>query len=76
MPKKILADRQQFIDCVNGNLLTVENGEITRFGDKATAAVKAASRGETVWLTVGGEIVSKLTDGREIAIKTVYVEEE
>ena len=64
---RILADRQQFIDCYHGNLLTVDDrGVITQLGDCASAAFKAAERGERVWLTVRGVIVSYFENGQEV----------
>ena len=65
----ILADRQQFIDCANGDLMTRnERGEITQLGDGATAAFEAAERGERVWLTVRGVVVSYIQDGVEVRV--------
>lgn len=67
--KKIVADRQQFMDCVNGDLMMRNAaGEVTQLGDAATHAVEAAERGETVWLTVGGRIVSKIENGQEVEV--------
>jgi len=68
--KRILCDRQQFIDCANGDLMTRnEKGQITQLGDGAFNALEASIRGETVFLTVDGEIVSKIENYQEIAIK-------
>ena len=65
--KRITADRQQFMDCVNGNLMTRNsNGEVTQLGDAASHAVEAAERGETVWLTANGVVVSKIVNGIEV----------
>jgi hypothetical protein len=62
-------DRQQFIDCVNGDLMTRNScGVITQLGDVATKAVEAAERGETVALMVGGRIVSYVVEGKETAV--------
>lgn len=68
--KRILCDRQQFIDCANGDLMTRnEKGEITQLGDAGHKALEAAINGETVYLTVDGEIVSKMEGYNEIAVK-------
>lgn len=67
--EQLRADRQQFIDCVNGELLRRNaSGVITHLGDAATAAVEAAERGERVWLTVRGKVVSYIENGKEYAI--------
>lgn len=59
----IICDRQNFIDCVNGDLLIRDaQGRITHLGDAATDAVAAHNRGETVYLTVHGRIVSKISN--------------
>jgi hypothetical protein len=65
----MLCDRQQFIDGVNGFLMTRnEKGVITQLGDAATFAIEAAERGEIVYLTVNGKVVSKIVNFSEIAI--------
>lgn len=65
----IRADRQQFIDCVNGDLLSRDaSGSVTQLGDAATHAVEAAERGELVILTVHGKDFSRIKDGQEIAL--------
>ena len=64
------ADRQQFIDCCNGDLMSRNSrGVITQHSDAATDAVEAAERGETIWLTVGGDVVSRFVNGEEIAVE-------
>lgn len=56
---RILADRQQFIDCCKGDLLIRDDrGVVTHLGDGATEALEAVERGETVGLTVSGKVVS------------------
>lgn len=61
-------DRQDFIDCYNGDLM-VRNlkGVITHLGDRASDAVKAAERGEVVELMVRGKVFSKFINGKEVA---------
>jgi antitoxin (DNA-binding transcriptional repressor) of toxin-antitoxin stability system len=52
-----------------GNLMIRnEKGIITHLGDRATAAVEAAEKGEEVILTVNGEKFSKIIDRREIKL--------
>lgn len=63
----IICDRQNFIDCVNGNLMVRnEKGIITHLGDKASEAVEATERGEEVILTVNNQRCSKIVNKQEI----------
>jgi hypothetical protein len=60
-------DRQDFIDCYNGDLMIRNSkGVITHLGDRASDAVDAAERGETVELLVRGKLFSKFINGREV----------
>ena len=69
MKNKIICDRQAFIDCANGDLLCVEKGVVTALGDAASEAMGAHDRGEKVYLTINGVIVSFIQRGHEKLIK-------
>lgn len=63
----ITADRYQFIAAASGILLARRaDAAITQLGDAAIEAVEAAERGETVYLTVDGRVVSKVVKGQEV----------
>lgn len=66
MGKKITCDRQTFIDCANGDLLIVEKGVVKALGDAASSAMDAHNRGERVYLTVDGVIVSSIQNFKEV----------
>lgn len=66
--KKIIVDRQDFIDCYNGDLLIREGINVTHLGDAASFAMDAAEQGKEVFLTINGVIVSKFHNGIEIKI--------
>jgi antitoxin (DNA-binding transcriptional repressor) of toxin-antitoxin stability system len=52
-----------------GNLMIRnEKGIITHLGDRATAAVESAEKGEEVVLTVNGVRFSKIIDKQEIKL--------
>lgn len=63
--KKITCDRKAFIDCANGDLLIVEKGVIKALGDAASEAFEAHRKGERVYLTVDGVIVSTIQNYKE-----------
>lgn len=65
-----ICPRQHFIAFVKGHLLTNEFGVITELGDAAGDHVAAVERGETVYLTIGGDIVSRISQKDD-----AYVEE-
>lgn len=66
----ITADRYQFIAAASGVLLLRRaDAAVTQLGDAAIEAVEAAERGEIVYLTVDGVIVSKVVDKREMKIE-------
>jgi len=67
---KILCDRQNFIDCVKGDLLIREGVRITHLGDAANGAVEELKKGKTIYLTRKGKIVSKMN-----TIKGKFIEE-
>lgn len=69
----ITADRYQFIAAASGILLMRRaDAAITQLGDAAIEAVEAAERGETVYLTVDGRVVSQIVNKQEVKIeKTV-----
>lgn len=57
----IYCDRQQFIDCTNGDLMIRNSkAQITHLGDGASSAVEAAEKGEEVILTVKGKSFSRM----------------
>lgn len=64
-------DRQNFIDCVNGDLMIRRDTSITHLGDSQTAydAIACAERGEEVVLTVRGKPFSKMVDGCEVSVE-------
>lgn len=66
---KVVCDRKAFIDCANGDLLCVEKGVITALGDAASEAMEAHDRGEKVYLTINGVIVSYIQKGIEKLIE-------
>lgn len=62
----IICDRQQFIDCVNGDLLERNaEGVITKLGDAASFALEAHEEGKRIFLTANGEIVTSIQKGIE-----------
>ncbi|MFA5457539.1 MAG: hypothetical protein WC261_07930 [Synergistaceae bacterium] len=65
MGKKVTCDRQAFIDCANGDLLIVEKGVVKALGDAASEAMEAHERGEKIYLTVDGVIVSTVQNFKE-----------
>ena len=66
----IRCSRQDFIDCVNGDLMIRNReGVITHCGDRAWDAVCAAEHGEKVILTVGGKDFSYVLGHKEFKIK-------
>lgn len=64
--KRIVCDRQAFIDCAKGDLLIVEKGVVKALGDAASEAMDAHNRGERVYLTIDGVIVSSIQNFKEI----------
>ena len=65
----ILCNRQDFIDCVNGDLMIRNSkGIITHLGDRAIDAVEASEKGEEVILTINGKEFSKIINKQEIKI--------
>lgn len=66
----ITADRHQFIAAASGILLLRRaDAAVTQLGDAAIEAVEAAERGEIVYLTIDGVIVSKVVDKQEVNIE-------
>lgn len=66
----ITADRYQFIAAASGILLMRRaDAAVTQLGDAAIEAVEAAERGETVYLTIDGVIVSKIVGRQEVGIE-------
>lgn len=64
--KRILCDRNKFMDCVNGDLMIREGTKITALGDEAMSAVMAAEEGTPVFLTKNGEIITVVCNYREM----------
>ncbi len=65
----IRSNRQDFIDCTNGDLMIRnKDGVITHLGDAATDAVEKAEQGEEVILTVNGKDFSKIINFEEIKL--------
>lgn len=62
------ATRQDFIDCVNGDLLISRKGIITHLGDRASTAVAAAEQGQRVYLTVNGRDFSYIENRQEVKL--------
>ena len=70
--QRIICRRQDFIDCVNGDLLIAKRGIVTHLGDSATKAVEAAGKGAPVYLTVDGVIVFVIKDFQEIPLQASW----
>lgn len=56
----LVCDRQRMMDFTYGNVMTNKAGKITQLGDGMQKFADAAKEGKTVYLTVNGEIVSRL----------------
>lgn len=63
--KKILCDRQQFIDCAKGDLMMNIEGKIMKLGDGASHAMELHDKGHPIYLTENGVIISVIQDRRE-----------
>ena len=61
----IICDRQNFIDCANGDLLSIEKGKVLAMGDVASKAMEAHNKGEKIALTANGVIVSYIQNFKE-----------
>lgn len=65
----MIADRYQFIAAASGVLLLRRaDAAVTQLGDAAIEAVEAAERGEVVYLTIDGVVVSKVVNKREVEV--------
>ena len=62
----ILCDRKNFIDCANGELMSIKKCKVVSLGDAASKARDAHNKGKTIALTTNGKIVSYIKHGKEV----------